>query len=371
MTKDDVRAAARLWGLRWPTSRPRPACPAGSRTGSRSPAAGLARVERAEAALRAALAGAGLPVRDLRVRDLGAAARGWRWTGRWCRRCRASRLLAAVAGFGPVTLDPRGFRSGSMNELLPDPVRYRWARRAIRAAATPAPNPLSMLTTRTPGAQAVEHRRAGRRAPRRRRRSPPTSAPPPPGGRSRPADHAGQGAVHPGDHDDGVRTRDRARRRGPGGRRPPRRRPPGGSRRRSPPASRRPRQPRRRRRCRREHPAPGRPASGVADEHAARLQVDDRVGPALEHRGRRSPSFRPGGARRAPSRRRAAPRGRRRSAPVSCRRRTRPRACRCDAPRSRSSRAKPMSVVRCALTPSSAVRISATGRHPPPGTGPL
>jgi pyridinium-3,5-biscarboxylic acid mononucleotide sulfurtransferase len=34
-------------------------------------------------------------------------------------------LLAAVGGFARVELDPRGFRSGSMNELLPDPVRYR------------------------------------------------------------------------------------------------------------------------------------------------------------------------------------------------------------------------------------------------------
>jgi uncharacterized protein len=34
-------------------------------------------------------------------------------------------LVAAVAGFARVEVDPRGFRSGSMNELLPDPVRYR------------------------------------------------------------------------------------------------------------------------------------------------------------------------------------------------------------------------------------------------------
>jgi hypothetical protein len=34
-------------------------------------------------------------------------------------------LLAAVTGFDRVDVDPRGFRSGSMNELLPDPVRYR------------------------------------------------------------------------------------------------------------------------------------------------------------------------------------------------------------------------------------------------------
>jgi pyridinium-3,5-biscarboxylic acid mononucleotide sulfurtransferase len=30
-----------------------------------------------------------------------------------------------VASFSRVEVDPRGFRSGSMNELLPDPVRYR------------------------------------------------------------------------------------------------------------------------------------------------------------------------------------------------------------------------------------------------------
>ena len=36
-------------------------------------------------------------------------------------------VLARVqaAGFDRVELDPRGFRSGAMNELLPDPVRYR------------------------------------------------------------------------------------------------------------------------------------------------------------------------------------------------------------------------------------------------------
>jgi len=87
---------------------------------------GLARVEAAETGLRAALAAAGLPVRDLRVRDLGSdtarvevdAALVPDLVGR-------PELLAAVAGFDVVEVDPRGFRSGSMNELLPDPVRYR------------------------------------------------------------------------------------------------------------------------------------------------------------------------------------------------------------------------------------------------------
>jgi uncharacterized protein len=31
----------------------------------------------------------------------------------------------AAAGFDRVEVDPRGFRSGAMNELLEDPERYR------------------------------------------------------------------------------------------------------------------------------------------------------------------------------------------------------------------------------------------------------
>jgi uncharacterized protein len=126
MTKDDVRAAARRWDLPL-ADKPAAACLA-SRIAYGVPvtAEGLARVEHAEADLRAALTAAGLPVRDLRVRDLGGdtarvevdAARVLELTGR-------PELLAAVRGFARVEVDPRGFRSGSMNELLPDPVRYR------------------------------------------------------------------------------------------------------------------------------------------------------------------------------------------------------------------------------------------------------
>jgi uncharacterized protein len=38
-----------------------------------------------------------------------------------------ARVVAAVraAGFVEVEVDPRGFRSGALNELLPDPARYR------------------------------------------------------------------------------------------------------------------------------------------------------------------------------------------------------------------------------------------------------
>ena len=124
MTKDDVRAAAHRWGLPL-ADKPAAACLA-SRIAYGVPvsAEGLARVEAAEAALRAALADAGLPARDLRVRDLGDdVARVEVDAG--LVPAVGPELLAAVTGFARVELDPRGFRSGSMNELLPDPVRYR------------------------------------------------------------------------------------------------------------------------------------------------------------------------------------------------------------------------------------------------------
>ncbi len=123
LTKADVRAVARAWGLSL-ADKPAAACLA-SRIAYGVPvsAARLARVEAAEVALRNALADAGLPVRDLRVRDLGDRARV---------EVDAAlvpeigpELLAAVHGFDAVELDPRGFRSGSMNELLADPAAYR------------------------------------------------------------------------------------------------------------------------------------------------------------------------------------------------------------------------------------------------------
>src|SRR4051794_8328809 len=125
MTKADVRAAARRWGLPL-ADKPAAACLA-SRIAYGVPVSAerLARVEAAEAGLRAALAGAGLAVRDLRVRDLGDVARV-EVDAALVPAVRARPdLLAAVTGFARVELDPRGFRSGSMNELLPDPVRHR------------------------------------------------------------------------------------------------------------------------------------------------------------------------------------------------------------------------------------------------------
>jgi uncharacterized protein len=124
LTKADVRAESRRMGLSsW--DKPAAAC-LSSRIayGIEVTPARLARVERAEAALRAALAGAGLPVRDLRVRDLGAAGARVE-VDRALVPALAERpeLLAVVDGFGPVTLDPLGFRSGSLNSALQE--RFR------------------------------------------------------------------------------------------------------------------------------------------------------------------------------------------------------------------------------------------------------
>lgn len=82
----------------------------------------LQRVERAEAALRA------LGIRgDLRVRHFGERARvelGRDELSRWSEPAFAVQLEDAVrsAGYAEVEIDPRGFRSGAMNQLAGLPV---------------------------------------------------------------------------------------------------------------------------------------------------------------------------------------------------------------------------------------------------------
>jgi uncharacterized protein len=127
LTKAQVRAASRRLGL--PTwDKPAAAC-LSSRVayGVSITPARLARVERAESGLRAALSAAGIAVRDLRVRDLGETARVEVDPAAVDRVASAPEVLDAVrtAGFDAVEVDPRGFRSGAMNELLPEPERFR------------------------------------------------------------------------------------------------------------------------------------------------------------------------------------------------------------------------------------------------------
>ncbi len=120
LTKADVRAASRAMGLStW--DKPAAAC-LSSRIAYGVPVtpARLARVERAEVALRVALAAAGLPARDLRVRDLGPAGARVEVDAALVQALdRRPDLLEAVQGFDRVVLDPRGFRSGSLNDALP------------------------------------------------------------------------------------------------------------------------------------------------------------------------------------------------------------------------------------------------------------
>jgi uncharacterized protein len=129
ITKNSVRALARLWGLRtWD----KPAAPClSSRVAYGVPvtAGRLARIERAEAAVRTRLRARGRAVTDLRVRDLGGTVR-IELDARAVDQARGDAgVLAAIrsSGFGSEPVDIEAFRSGSLNELLDDPQRWRGA----------------------------------------------------------------------------------------------------------------------------------------------------------------------------------------------------------------------------------------------------
>lgn len=75
MRKADVRAVSQEWGLSTWDKPAQPCLASRVRYGLAITPARLARVERAEVAVRAWLAAAGTPSRDLRVRDLGGVGR--------------------------------------------------------------------------------------------------------------------------------------------------------------------------------------------------------------------------------------------------------------------------------------------------------
>ncbi|HEX3708042.1 MAG TPA: ATP-dependent sacrificial sulfur transferase LarE [Mycobacteriales bacterium] len=118
LTKSEIRAHSRDWALvTW--DKPAAAC-LSSRIayGIEVSPFRLSRVERAESDLRAAFVAAGLAVSNLRVRDVGDVARVEVDAELIEEVAARSDVLAAITGFSAVELDPRGFRSGSMNEAL-------------------------------------------------------------------------------------------------------------------------------------------------------------------------------------------------------------------------------------------------------------
>ncbi len=119
LTKADVRAASLRWGL--PTwDKPQAACLA-SRVayGVGVDPQRLARIDRAEQAVRAELLRQGATTRDVRVRDLGDRA-SVEFDSGLMARVQLPPLEAVVreAGFPEAVVDARGFRSGSLNEQL-------------------------------------------------------------------------------------------------------------------------------------------------------------------------------------------------------------------------------------------------------------
>jgi len=125
LSKAEIRSTSREWGLvTW--DKPAAAC-LSSRIayGLEITPTRLRRVDRAERALRAALAEAGIACRDLRVRDLGAHARVEVDPELVPALLDRPDVLRVVEGYDEVEVDPRGFRSGAMNELLNEPERFR------------------------------------------------------------------------------------------------------------------------------------------------------------------------------------------------------------------------------------------------------
>ncbi len=127
LTKQQIRAASRSWGL--PTwDKPAAAC-LSSRVayGVQVSPFRLSRIERAEAAVRSVLHEAGVEVGNLRVRDLGERASIEVDAEHVAAAEHLPEVVASAvaAGFERAEIDPAGFRSGSMNERLAEPDRYR------------------------------------------------------------------------------------------------------------------------------------------------------------------------------------------------------------------------------------------------------
>ncbi|WP_410573830.1 ATP-dependent sacrificial sulfur transferase LarE [Amycolatopsis sp. cmx-4-61] len=115
LSKVDVRAIARGWGFDWADKPAAPCLASRVRYGIPITTATLARVEQAEAAVRAFLAGCGVPSRDVRVRDLGGTARIELDAAVAAAVHDDERLLGAVRALGFSEVIVTTFRSGALN----------------------------------------------------------------------------------------------------------------------------------------------------------------------------------------------------------------------------------------------------------------
>jgi uncharacterized protein len=122
LTKAEVRAVSRLWSL--PTcDKPATPCLASRiRYGLQVTGYRLTRIDRAEAAVRALLTAAGIPVTDLRVRDLGDAARVEVPAADLPAVWAVHGLAEAIgeAGFPGMPVEYVAFSSGSLNQETVD-----------------------------------------------------------------------------------------------------------------------------------------------------------------------------------------------------------------------------------------------------------
>jgi uncharacterized protein len=115
LSKEDVRAIARRWGLAWADKPAAPCLASRVRYGIPITTATLARVEQAESAVRAFLDDRGLCSRDVRVRDLGGTARIELDTAVAAEVHDDPRLTDAVRALGFAGVAVSSFRSGALN----------------------------------------------------------------------------------------------------------------------------------------------------------------------------------------------------------------------------------------------------------------
>lgn len=134
LSKQDVRAIARHWGMPWADKPAAPCLASRVRYGIPITTATLARIEQAEHAVRSLLDHRGLACHDLRVRDLGGTARIELDPALADKLQNDTRLLDTVRSLGFTDVAVSTFRSGALNH---DKENHR----AALSPATPATAP--------------------------------------------------------------------------------------------------------------------------------------------------------------------------------------------------------------------------------------